>query len=119
MPRINPDQFDQIVWTMTETSGNYHNTGSFLPNNATTDLVVTNTLVRTGSGIVLPNCLQIPGSSNFPSGSSSTRNYASGANTVTLNPPFTVSGWVQLRSYTTNNNSTLIGKEYRNPSISG
>lgn len=119
MPRILPDLNDQIVWLLNETSGNYHNTGQFSPNNAATDLSITNTLIRVGTGIFTTNCLQIPGSSNFPSGSSSTRNYISGANTVTLNPPFTVSGWVHLRSYTTNNNSTLIGKEYRNPSLSG
>lgn len=119
MPRILPDVHDQIIWQLSETSGNYHNYGQFLPQNALTDLVINNSIIQTGSGIVFPNCAQIPGTSNFPSGSSATRNYAFGASTVTITPPITLSFWVNLRSYTTNNNTEFVGKEYRNPSLSG
>jgi hypothetical protein len=118
MPRIIPDQYDQLVWTMSETSGNYHNTGQFLPNNSNTDLVITNTVVRTGSGILFPNAIQMPGTCGFPSGSTATRNNAIGANTFTFVPPITVSCWVNLRSYHTDQNQTIFAKEYRNPSLS-
>ena len=119
MPRIVPDVHDQIVWLLNETSGNYQNTGSFLPGNATTSLAITNSMIRTGAGLFANNCLQIPGTTNFPSGSSATRNYISGANTVTIAPPITLSCWIQLRSYTTNNNTEFVGKEYRDPTLSG
>jgi concanavalin A-like lectin/glucanase superfamily protein len=119
MPRITPDQFDQLVWTMSETSGNYRNTGQFQPNNATTDLTIVNSMVRTGTGILFPNCVQIPGNSNFPTGSSATRNNVIGANAVTVPVPITVSCWVNLRSYHTDQNQTILAKEYRNPSLSG
>ena len=119
MPRILPDANDLIVWQLSESSGNYHNYGQFLPQNPNTDLVITNSIIQTGTGIFYPNCAQIPGTSNFPTGSSATRNYASGASTVIPNPPLTLSMWIQLRSLTTNNNTEFVGKEYRNPSISG
>jgi Concanavalin A-like lectin/glucanases superfamily len=119
MPRIIPDLNDQIVWTLSESSGNYHNTGQFLPQNINTDLVITNTIPQNGTGIFYTNCPQIPGTSNFPTGTSATRNYASGASLFNPTAPLTVSCWVQLRSYTTNNNMGIIAKEYRNPSLNG
>lgn len=119
MPRITPDLNDQLVWTLSETSGNYHNTGQFLPNNSNTDLTIVNSMIRTGTGIFFQNCPQVPGNSNFPSGSSSTRNNIIGANTITVNVPITVSCWVNLRSYRTDQNQTIIAKEYRNPASSG
>jgi hypothetical protein len=119
MPRILPDANDQIVWILNESSGNFHNSGQFLPNNANTDLVITNFVPQNGTGIFYPNCPQMPGTSNFPAGSSATRNYASGGKTITIAPPITLSCWVLLRSYTTSFNSTFVGKEYRDPSLSG
>lgn len=119
MPRITPDIHDQLVWTLSETSGNYHNTGQYFPNNALTDLSIANSIIRTGAGILYPNCVQVPGTSNFPSGSSTTRNNVFGASTVTINPPISVSCWVNLRSYHTDQNQTILAKEYRNPSLSG
>lgn len=117
MPRILPDTHDQIVWLLNEQSGNYRNTGQLFPNDPATDLVITNTMPRNGCGLFGNNCPVIPGTSNFPAGSSATRNYASGASTITIAPPITVSCWVNLRSYTTNNNTTFIGKEYRDPTL--
>jgi len=116
MPRIAPDIFDQIVWPLTETSGAYRNVGQFAPNDPTTDLSITNTVIRTGSGI-FGNCLQLPSTSNFPAGSGSTRNYIAGAKTYNPAPPLTVSCWVYLRSYTTAQNSSFIKKEYRDSSL--
>lgn len=117
MPRIAPDLFDQIVWPLTETSGNYRNVGQLFPNDPTTDLSITNTIIRTGNSLFGGNCPQIPSTSNFPTGSSATRNYISGAKTVNIAPPLTLSCWVYLRSYTTANNTTFVGKEYRDSSI--
>lgn len=119
MPRILPDVNDQVVWLLNEQSGNYHNTGQFLPNNATTDLVITNSIVRSSAGLFGGNCTQIPGTSNFPSGSSATRNYASGANAFVPNPPLTISCWLNLKSYTTNNNMGIVSKEFYNPALNG
>ncbi len=119
MARILPDKNDQIVWLLNEQTGNYHNTGQLLPGDPSTDLAITNTINRSGCGITSSNCILIPGTSNIPSGSSTTRNYASGANNILINPPISISCWVNLRSYTTNNNTTFIGKEYRNPSLTG
>ncbi len=116
MPRISPDPNDQIVWLLNETSGPYRNTGVLLPNDSNTDLTITNTIIRTGNGI-FDNCPQLPSTSNFPTGSSATRNYAAGARVVNIAPPMTLSCWVYLRSYTTSNNTTIIGKEYRDSSI--
>lgn len=112
MPRILPDTSDQIVWPLTETSGNYRNVGQTFPNDSSTDLSITNTITRTGNGI-FGNCPQIPSTSNFPVGSSATRNYAAGAKNILITPPLTVSCWVYLRSYTTTNNQQIITKEYR------
>jgi hypothetical protein len=117
MTRITPDINDQIVWLLNETSGAYRNTGSLSPNSATTDLTITNTITRTGAGLFGGNCVQLPGTTNFPTGSSATRNYAAGAKTIQIAPPLTVSLWVYLRSYTTANQQTLIGKEYRDSGI--
>jgi len=119
MTRINPDANDQLVWLLNETSGAYRNTGVLSPNNAATDLSITNTMIRTGAGLFGGNCPQVPGTSNFPTGSSATRNTIGGANAITVAPPLTVSCWVNLRSYTTAQNQTIFAKEYRNPSISG
>lgn len=117
MTRILPDSHDQIVWLLNETSGAYRNTGVLSPNSVTTDLNITNTIIRTGAGLFGGNCVQLPGTTNFPTGSSATRNYAVGAKTINIAPPITVSCWVYLRSYTTANNTTIIGKEYRDSSI--
>jgi hypothetical protein len=117
MTRITPDINDQIVWLLNETSGAYRNTGVLSPNSSTTDLTITNTITRTGAGPFGVNCVQLPSTSNFPPGSSATRNYAAGAKTINIAPPITVSLWVYLRSYTTGNNSAIIGKEYRDSGI--
>jgi hypothetical protein len=117
MPRIIPDLFDQIVWPLTETSGAYRNVGALSPNDTSTDLTITNTISRTGNSFFDGYCVQLPGTSNFPTGSSATRNYVAGAKTINIAPPITVSCWVYLRSYTTSNNSTFIAKEYRDSSI--
>lgn len=119
MTRITPDNNDQLVWLLNETSGPYRNTGVLSPNNSATDLAITNTIIRTGAGLFGSNCVQLPGTSNFPSGSSATRNIVSGANAITVAPPITVSCWVHLRAYNTGQNTTILAKEYRNPSISG
>lgn len=119
MPRIAPDLFDQLVWTLTEQSGPYRNTGQLTPNDPSTDLTIVNSITRTGTGIFTTNCVQLPGNSNVPPGSSATRNNIIGANTITIAPPITVSLWVNLRSYRTDQNQTLFAKEYRNPSLSG
>lgn len=116
MPRIAPDLFDQIVWPLTETSGVYRNVGQTSPNDASTDLTVTNTITRTGNGI-FGNCPQFPANSNFPTGSNTTRNYAAGAKNIIISPPITVSCWVYLRNYTTTAAQNIIGKEYRDSSL--
>jgi len=116
MPRIAPDLFDQIVWPLTETSGAYRNTGQYLPNDLSTDLNITNSIIRTGTGL-FDNCPQVPGTSNFPTGSSSTRNYIAGGQNILLDAPITLSCWVNMRSYTTSNAQTIVGKEYRDSSL--
>lgn len=117
MTRINPDINDQIVWLLNETSGPYRNTGQLSPNSSTTDLTITNTITRTGAGLFGGNCVQLPGTTNFPTGSSATRNYAAGAKTINIAPPITLSCWVYLRSYTTSNATQLVAKEYRDSSL--
>src|SRR5258706_98802 len=119
MTRITPDSHDQLVWLLNETSGAYRNTGSLSPNNATTDLNITNTITRTGAGLFVSNCVQLPGTTNFPTGSTTTRNTVGGGSTITVTPPLTVSCWIYLRSYPASQNSTIFAKEYRNPSLSG
>lgn len=119
MTRVFPDSHDQLVWLLNETSGAYRNTGVLSPNNSTTDLNITNTTIRTGTGLFNTPCVQLCGTTNIPTGSSSTRNTIGGASTITVAPPITVSCWVNLRSYTTAQNTTIIAKEYRNPSLSG
>ncbi len=116
MPRIAPDLFDQIVWPLTETAGAYRNIGVLSPNDTSTDLTITNTVTRTGNGI-FGNCPQFPATSNFPTGSNSTRNYAAGAKTINITPPLTLSCWVYLRNYTTSYVQNIVGKEYRDSSI--
>lgn len=117
MPRIAPDIFDQIVWPLTETSGAYRNVGQLLPNDVSTDLNISNSVIRTGSGLFTGNSLWIPGNSNLPAGSNATRNYAAGAQTINIAPPITVSCWVYLRNYNTTNVTTIISKEYRDSGI--
>lgn len=115
MPRIAPDLNDQLIWPLTETSGAYRNVGQYLPNDPSTDLSITNSVTRTGAHVFGGNCPQIPSTSNFPSGSSATRNYLSGASSVLITPPITLSFWVYLRSYTSSNAQGLVYKEYRDP----
>lgn len=117
MPRIAPDIFDQIIWPLTESSGPYRNVGQLLPNNSSTDLTVSNSVVRTGTGVFDGYCVQLPATSNFPVGSSATRNYAAGAKDILISPPITLSFWLNLRSYDTSNTQQLVGKEYRDSSI--
>lgn len=117
MTRLNPDNNDQIVWLLNETSGVYRNTGVLSPNDSTTDLTITNTIIRTGAGLFGGNCPQFPGTSNFPTGSSATRNYAAGAKTINIAPPITISCWVHLRSYTNVNNQMIIAKDFRDHTI--
>lgn len=116
MTRLTPDSNDILVWLLDETSGAFRNSGSLLPNDAATDLVVTNTLSRGYNGI-FADCVNIPGTSNFPSGSSATRNYAAGAKTINPALPITVSCWVKIRTYNTSFNAQLIAKEFRDSGI--
>lgn len=116
MSRIPPDLNDNIVWLLNETSGPYKNTGSLLTNDSSTDLLVTNTVVRNQFGL-FDNGLWIPGSGNFPEGALSTRNYVAGAKNVTFTNPFTISFWVLLRAYFTTNTTTIFGKEFRDSDI--
>lgn len=117
MSKILPDSHDIMVWSLTETTGVYRNTGTQSPNNALTDLSVTNTVIRTATGNFTDNCLFLPGVENFPTGSSATRNYVAGANTITPSAPFTISGWILLRAVNTIDSGTIIGKAYRDPTI--
>lgn len=91
--------------------------GTMITVNGTT--ISTPSLISTGCGLFGGNCPQIPGTSNFPSGSNGTRNYASGANTFTPLAPLTVSCWINLRSYTSTFVQHFITKEYRDPNLSG
>lgn len=116
MARIATDENDILVWKLNETSGPYRNTGSSLPNDTSTDLNITNTIVRTGSGI-FDNAPFFPSSGTYPAGASATRNYAAGAKTINITPPLTVSCWVYLRNYVTGNSTIIIGKEYRDSTI--
>lgn len=116
MARVPPDSNDILVWYLNETSGNYQNTGSVLPSNPQTELAITNT-VRSGNGVFGESCLYIPGNENFPSGSSSTRNYAAGAKNFNPNPPYTVSCWVWVRSYPSGNSVNLVSKLFRDNAI--
>jgi len=72
----------------------------------------TTTVLRNGNGI-FDSCPFIPGTGNFPNGSSAIRNYAQGANTIQPAFPMTVSAWVYVRSYNSSNNGSLIAKQYR------
>ena len=112
MARLTPDLNDGYVWLLNETSGVYRNTGNQLPNNALTDLTVSGTVIRTGTGNFNDNCLFIPGSGNFPTGSSATRNYIFGASGINPQPPFSLSCWINLRAPITGI-THLIGKLFR------
>jgi hypothetical protein len=117
MPRIAPDTNDQIVWPLTETSGAYRNVGVLAPNDPSTDLTITGSVIRTGSALFTDNSLWIPGTSDFPACSAATRNYAAGAKNILITPPITLSFWLHLRSYNTSNTQQLVGKEYRDSEI--
>lgn len=116
MTRVTPDNNDILVWLLDETSGPFRNTGTLSPNSATTDLVVNNTISRGYNGI-FTDCANIPGTSNFPSGSSAVRNYAAGAKTINPSLPITVSLWVKIRAYNSGFNAQLIAKEFRDSGI--
>lgn len=113
MGRLSPDFNDYIVWNLTETSGPYRNTGVFSPNNASTDLIVANTIDRNGTGLEGTPAANFPGTDTFPIGASATRNYAVGASSFNLQPPLTVSAWVHLRNFQTSSNKHIIGKLFR------
>lgn len=117
MARIAPDIFDQIVWPLTETSGPYRNIGVLSPNDTTTDLTVSGTVIRTGAGLNSGNSLWVPGTSDFPAGTAATRNYAAGARNILITPPITLSFWINLRSYNASNTQQLVGKEYRDSTL--
>lgn len=117
MARVLPDGYDILVWYLNETSGAYRNTGTFQPNSSTTDLTVQNTVDRLGNGLFGDNCLNFPGTSNFPSGSSSTRNAVIGANTVNPAFPITISCWINIRNYPASNNFAPISKQFRDTNI--
>jgi hypothetical protein len=117
MARIPPDVNDILVWRLNETSGPYRNSGSLSPNDTTTDLNITNTIVRTGTGVFDDPCAQFPSTGNYPTGASATRNYAAGARTINPSPPISLSCWIYLKSYTTSNNTTIVAKEYRDSTI--
>ncbi len=117
MPKIAPDLFDQIVWPLTETSGPYRNVGMLSPNDVSTDLTVVNAVQRTGTGLFGENCPQFPATSNFPTGSNTSRNYAAGAKNIIITPPITLSCWVYLRAYTTTAAQNIVGKEYRDSDL--
>ena len=117
MARIPPDSSDILVWRMNEISGPYRNTGLTLPNDTATDLNITNTIIRTGTGVFDDTVAQFPSTGNFPTGASATRNYAAGAKTINPSAPFSVSCWVYLKRYTTANVQNIVGKEFRDSGI--
>lgn len=116
MGRISPDFYDMIVWDLTETSGPYRNTGQFLPNDTSTDLNVSNTIDRNGTGLQGTSCANLPGTDTFPVGASATRNYAVGAANFNPQPPLSISAWVNLRNYQTSSSKHIIGKLFRDHS---
>jgi len=104
MPKVSPDNNDILVYNLDETSGAYKNSGSYFPNDPSTDLTVSGTVIRTGTGVHGTDCPYFPGAGNYPSGASSTRNYIYGADTINPDPPITVSLWVNQRNYINNSN---------------
>lgn len=119
MVRLNPDQNDILVWRLNEQSGSFRNTGTLLPNNSSTDLVTSGTfLERTSLNVFGEQTgLAFVGLNTYPVGASSTRNYATGANSVNPSPPITVSCWIYLRAYTTTYNQNIIAKDYRDSTL--
>lgn len=118
MARINPDTNDILVYKLDETSGVYRNTGSTLPNDSLTDLTVSGTIVRTGTGVHGTPCPWFPGTSGYPSGASATRNYLFGANTINPQPPISISFWVNQRSYINNGNfQQYVKKLFRDHTV--
>lgn len=117
MAFLAPDEHDILRWKLDETIGVYRNTGTLLPNNASTDLTVVNAVDRVSTGILGLPCPNFPGTNNFPTGSSATRNSIIGAKTINPTFPITLSCWVNLRFYSTANNATLIGKQFRDTAI--
>lgn len=118
MARINPDSNDLLVYKLDETSGAYRNTGTTSPNNSLTDLSVSGTVVRTGTGIHGAACPWFPGTGGYPTGASATRNYLSGANTINIQPPMSVSFWVNQRNYVNNGNfQQYVKKLFRDHTV--
>lgn len=118
MARIIPDSNDILVYKLDEASGAYRNTGSQLPNDSLTDLTVSGTIVRTATGIHGGNCPWFPGTGNYPTGASATRNYIFGANTINPQTPFTLSFWVNQRGYINNSNfQQYVKKLFRDHTI--
>lgn len=114
MGRLTPDANDTFIWLLNETSGAYKNTGSVLTNDPSTDLTISGTIVRTATGVFNGNCPYFPGQGNFPSGASATRNYIFGFESLTAQPPFTVSFWVNQRNYINNGAfQTYVKKLFR------
>lgn len=92
MPRVLPDEFDQVVWRLDEASGPFRNSGALGPS-AATDLAAINTVNTQRLGLV-GNCIDFPGQEN-----GLTKNSIIGASTFEPQPPITVSCWVLMRSY--------------------
>ncbi len=112
-----PDAADIIRWKLDEQTGVFRNTGASFPNNALTDLTASGSFFRDGNGLDSTNCLYVPGVDDFPTGSSATRNYLVGANTIAPQPPITVSAWVYLRGYNSASDKHIIGKLFRDHTI--
>lgn len=117
MARVAPDGYDILVWKLDETSGAYRNTGVTSPNDTSTDLTVQNSVDRNGLSIFNTPCPNFPGTSNFPAGSSATRNSARGGNTINPPYPLTVSCWVNQRAYPSGNSVGFVAKAFRDTGI--
>jgi len=118
MAKVNPDSNDILVYKLDETSGVYRNTGVTSPNNSLTDLSVSGTIIRTATGIHGGNCPWFPGTGNYPTGASATRNYIFGANTINPQPPFTLSFWLNQRGYINNGSfQQYVRKLFRDHTI--
>lgn len=117
MTRVPPDANDGYVWLLSETSGAYRNSGNILPNDPSTDLSISGTVIRTNTGVFGGNCPWFPGIGGYPSGASATRNYIFGAQNINPQPPFTISLWVYLRQYNGGNFTHGIGKTFRDHTV--
>ncbi len=114
---LSPDAADIIRWKLDEQTGVFRNTGASLPNDALTDLTASGSFFRDANGLDSTNCLYVPGTDDFPAGSSATRNYLVGANTIAPQPPITLSAWIYLRSYNSASHKHIIGKLYRDHTV--